>query len=68
MIWFILVVVFFIALYIASKVYQIKNGKETIECRECHFLITRDDLARKRACPRCGHTYFIEVGQHDNRN
>ena len=61
----IVLVVLFVAFYIAAKIYYMQRGKETIECRECHFLITRDDVARKKACPRCGNHYFIEVGQHD---
>jgi Zn finger protein HypA/HybF involved in hydrogenase expression len=67
MVWLIVFVVLFVASYIAAKIYYIRRGKEIIECRECHFLMTRDDVARKKGCPRCGSRYFIEVGEHDKR-
>ena len=68
MVWLIVFLVIFVAVFIASKILYIKRGKDTLECRECHFLITRDDVARKKGCPKCGSIYFIEVGQHDKHN
>ena len=68
MVILVILVIIFLAIYVVSKIYYIKRGKDTLECRECRFLMTRDDVARKKGCPKCGSIYFIEVGQHDKSN